>query len=115
MDQNTTQVTTDVKAVVTRFVYNMWNGALEPSLLSNYDYRKVFIEEPSSAEQAIAVFMNVIKLDEQQLVINAPEAENRAAQYVLSYLDPTYKVDPPFEQLETERAPYRYKSSGPMP
>ncbi len=105
----------DVKAVVTRFVYNMWNGQLEPETLRGHDYGQTLHHEPSAAEQAIAIFLNTLRLDDRGLVLNAREAEHRAAQYIRSYLDPSYHVDPPFTSTETERSHYRSSSSGPMP
>ena len=45
-------VSTDCRAVVTRFVYNMNNGLLAYPVLQGSDYRSVLIEEPSAAEQA---------------------------------------------------------------
>lgn len=105
----------DLRAVVTRFVYNMWNGLVEPSLLSHLNYRQILNDEPSAAEEMVAVFLNVLTLDADGHVTNAREAEVRAAQYLRSYCEPAYEVDPPFEQSELVLHAYGRPSSGPMP
>jgi hypothetical protein len=83
--------------------------------LENYDYRSVLMEQPSAAEQAIAVLLNVIEVDDAGLVGNAEYAEFRAGQCIRSYCDIDFEAAPPFEYWETERASYRWRSSGPMP
>src|SRR3974377_723124 len=107
------QLPTDVRAVVTRFVYNMWNGLLEPDLLGDLGYREVFLEEPSSAEQAVAVYLNVLTLDEAGQVTNARDAERRAAQWICTYFGRS--VDPPLANWGTEGYPYHGRASGPRP
>lgn len=104
----------DVRAVATRFVYNMWNGLLEPSLLKSLNYREVLSAEPSAAEQMVAVFLNVLVIDGSGHVTNAKEAEFRAAQSLRSYLDRGYPVEPPLAESELELHPYSGPSSGPM-
>ncbi len=44
-----------------------------------------------------AIFANVIEMDSERNVLNA---ERRAAQWLRSYYDPTYKIEPPFEDWE---------------
>lgn len=63
----------------------------------------------------VAVFLNVLTLDNDGHVTNAREAEVRAAQYLRSYCEPAYEVDPPFQQAELMRHVYGRPSSGPMP
>ena len=67
------------------------------------------------AEQASAIFCNVLELDEDGRPTNANEAEIRAAQYIRGYCDPEYTVDPPFEDWEIDRPPREGKKLGPMP
>ena len=109
------QIAPDCRAVVTRFVYNLCNGLLAYPLLKDCDYRPVLLEEPSSAEQAVAILLNVLMIDGDSKVLNAQEAELRAGQYLRGYCDSSYRVQPPFEAWELERHPYNRKSSGPMP
>ena len=45
------------------FVYSMMNGLLGYPLLESIDYRSVLMEEGSAAEQATAIFCDVLELD----------------------------------------------------
>jgi hypothetical protein len=69
--------------------------------LEGVDYLSVFGEEPSAIERAFAIYANVIELDENGTVLNAKYAEERACQSIRAYCDPTYEVNPPFEEWET--------------
>jgi len=70
--------------------------------LKGIDYLKLYGEEPSAIEQAFAIFANVIALDENGEVLNAKHAEKRAVDYIRSYCDYTFKVEPPYEDWELE-------------
>lgn len=78
------------------FSYWIANGTVGYPLLEGIDYISVFREEPSLLESAYAVFANNIELDENGTVLNAKYAEQRAAQYIRQYCDPTYIVEPSF-------------------
>lgn len=65
-------------------------------MLEGIDCISVFREEPSLLETAYAIFANNIEMDKDGTVLNAKHAEQRAAQYIRAYCDPTYKVDPSF-------------------
>jgi hypothetical protein len=67
------------------------------------DYSAVFVE-PSALEQALAIWANVLDLDETGAPRNAPAARRRMAQYIRSYVDPGYTVEPPFADWELELA-----------
>jgi hypothetical protein len=105
----------DVRAVMNHFVHSMMNGLLGYPLLDSIDYRPVLMEEGSAAEQAIAIFCNVLELDADGSPVNANEAEIRAAQYVRAYCDQAYDVVPPFEDWELDRPSRKGKRLGPMP
>lgn len=105
----------DCRAVINDFVYSMVNGLLGYPLLESIDYRPILMEEGSAAEQACAIFCNVLELDIDGQSINASEAEIRAAQYIRGYCDRSYEVDPPFEDWETHRPMRKGKKLGPMP
>jgi hypothetical protein len=105
----------DCRAVINHFVYSMVNGLLGYPLLESTGYQSVLIEEGSAAEQACAIFCNVLELDEDGRPTNANEAETRAAQYIRAYCDRDYVVDPPFEDWETDRPPRAGGKIGPMP
>ena len=84
------------------FAFWIANGTVGHPLLEDVDYKSLLGEEPSALEQTFAIFANVIELDSKGDVLNAKHAEGRAAQYLRSYCDPTYEVEPPFEGWEVE-------------
>ena len=53
-------------------------------------------------EEAFAVFLNILEVDQNGLVTNAKEAELRAAQSIRRYCDPSYVVTPPFQDWEVQ-------------
>jgi hypothetical protein len=69
-------------------------------MLKGVDYLSLYGKEPSAIEAAFAIFANVIELDDNGQVLNATYAEKRATDYIRSYFDPSYKVDPKFEEWE---------------
>ena len=71
-------------------------------MLEGVDYLSLYGDEPSAIEQAYAIFANVIEIDEKGNVLNLEFAQKRATDYVHSYCDENYVVDPPFEDWETE-------------
>lgn len=93
-----------VKGAVRQFAYWFAHGTIGAGLLNGIDYLEDLKEESSFAEQVFIVFMNNLEYDENG-VTNYKEAEYRAAQYIRSYYDPSYVVEPPFEQSETEGDP----------
>ncbi len=70
--------------------------------LKGVNYLQLFGEEPSAIEQTFAIFANVIELDKEGNVLNAKYAEKRAVDYIRSYCDPEFKVQPPYKDWETE-------------
>jgi hypothetical protein len=82
------------------FFYWVANGTVGLPLLENIDYWQTLRTEPSAMEQLYAIFANVIDMDDEGEVTNAKHAERRAAQWLRSYMDPTYEVSPPFEDWE---------------
>ena len=84
--------------------FSFWiaNGTVGHPLLEDVDYRSLLSEEPSALEQAYAIFANVIEMDGDGTVLNAKHAEKRAAQYLRSYCDPSYEIEPPLEGWEVE-------------
>jgi hypothetical protein len=83
------------------FAFYLANRTLCLDVLRGVDYSSIF-SEASALEQAIAIYANVLDLDETGKVRNAGAAQRRAAQYIRSFLDPTYEVQPPFEDWELE-------------
>ncbi|MEW4369980.1 DUF7677 family protein [Paenibacillus kandeliae] len=81
------------------FSFWMANGTVGLPLLEGIDYSCIF-EEPSALEQAYAIFANVIEMDEEGTVLNAKYAEMRAAQFIRSYVDDNYQMEPALEGWE---------------
>lgn len=82
------------------FAYFMASGTMDT--LEGIDYLKLYGEEPSAIEKVFAIYANVIELDENGKVLNAKYAEKRATDYLRSYCDPSFKVEPPYEDWETQ-------------
>lgn len=88
-----------VSGALRLFSFWMANGTVGLPLLEGIDYTCIF-SEPSALEQTYAIFANVLETDDSGAVTNARQAERRAAQYIRSYVDPDYVVEPPFEAWE---------------
>ena len=93
------KLSTSVSGALRTFAFWIANGTVGHPLLDGVDYRCIF-EEPSALEQAFAIFANVLDFDDDGHVTNAKHAERRSAQYIRSYVDPAYEVEPPFEGWE---------------
>lgn len=92
-----------VSGAVRQFAYWFAHGTLGYPLLEGIDYLDDTLKEESSfAEQAFAIFMNNLELDEDGSVTNYKYCERRAAQSIRRYFDPAYTVEPPFEFWELE-------------
>jgi hypothetical protein len=83
--------------------FGFWlaNGTVGQPVLDGIDYSCIF-REPSALEATLAIFSNVLRFDETGQVLNAKHAERRAAQWIRSYVDPNYVIEPPLESWETE-------------
>lgn len=96
---------------VRQFALYFAKGTLGYPLLKGIDYTgEVLKEESSFAEEAFAIFMNNLNVDEDDNVLNYKYCENRAAQYIRRYFDSSYTVDPPFETWEVELQPVSKES-----
>jgi hypothetical protein len=91
-----------VRSEVRFFAFFVANGTLALDLLGDTDYRPALMEVGSALEMAFAIFTNVLETDEDGRVINARHAMRRAAQWIRSYCDPSYVVEPPLEDWEVE-------------
>ena len=81
------------------FAYFMASGTQYS--LEGVDYLPLYGEEPSAIEQVFAIYVNVLELDENGTVLNAKYAEKRATDYLRAYCDPSFEVNPPYEEWET--------------
>jgi len=80
------------------FAYFMASG--DQYTLKGVNYLPLYGSEPSAIEQVFAIYANVIEVDNSGKVLNAKYAEKRATDYLRAYCDPSFKVDPPFEDWE---------------
>ncbi len=80
------------------FAYFMASGS--QYTLKGIDYLSLYGEEPSAIEQVFAIYANVIEMDNNGNVLNAKYAEKRATDYLRAYCDPSFTVEPPFEDWE---------------
>jgi hypothetical protein len=83
--------------------FSFWvaNRTVGLPVLEGIDYSCIF-SEPSALEMAYAIYCNVLDLDDSGTVLNDRQAQQRAAQYIRSYCEPSYVVEPPFEVWELE-------------
>lgn len=92
-----------ISGAVRRFAYWFAHGTLGHPILEGIPYiGEIMLEESSFVEQAFAIFINNLELDEEGKVLNYRYCEDRAAQYIRSYFDREYKVLPPLESWEVE-------------
>ena len=70
-------------------------------MLEGVDYLSLYGSDASAIEQAYAIFANILEVDANGQVLNATQAQKRATDYIRAYCDPSFKVDPPYEDWET--------------
>lgn len=104
------KVNKHICGAVRQFSLYFAKGTLGHPLLKVIDYIEELKEESSFAEQAFAIFMNNLEVDEDGNVLNYKYCENRAAQYIRRYFDSSYTVEPPFENWEIELQPVSKES-----
>lgn len=92
------KLSSSFSAALRNFVYFLSSG--NHYHLKGISYIDLYGEEPSAIEQAFAIYENVIELNDNGIVLNAKYAEERACDYIRSYCDSKFKVDPPYEDWE---------------
>lgn len=90
-----------VSGALRTFGFWLANGTVGHPLLEKVDYTSIF-REPSALEQALAIYANVLRLDETGQVLNSKAAEMRVAQWIRQYVDQAYIAEPPFAHWEVE-------------
>jgi hypothetical protein len=103
--ENTAHLSEDFRRSLRHFVFYYTNGTLnwvigEGDILKDIDYRNDLVTEASLVEQAFAIYANVIQMDSSGKVLNEDYAMRRAAQWIRMVCDPSYKVEPDFEDWE---------------
>ena len=91
----------DISAELRLFAFYLANGTLCLEILDGIDYSDVF-GQPSALEMIFAIFANTLEIDENGKVLNAAHCHKRIAQYIRTWFDRNYIVEPPFEDWETE-------------
>jgi hypothetical protein len=94
------KVSASVSGALRQFSYWVADGTVGQPILDGIDYRPVLMSEPSAMEQLYAIFANVLEIDEDGQVMNAKYAEQRAAQWLRSYIDRNYQLVPPLAPWE---------------
>ena len=94
------KLSNDFSGALRTFSYFMASGTHH--MLKNYDYLELYGNEPSAIEMTYAIFSNVIELDKNGQVLNFMHAQKRATDYLKSYLDSSYEVNPPLQEWEME-------------
>src|SRR4051794_9682239 len=68
------------------FAFWVANGTVGHPLLEGIDYWQDVRDSPSLMEQVFAIYANVIRLDDEGHPVNAPEAQQRAAEWIRQYM-----------------------------
>ncbi|MEM7791761.1 MAG: hypothetical protein AAF546_10195 [Verrucomicrobiota bacterium] len=92
------KVSHSISGAVRTFSYFLSSGT--HYMLEGIDYLDLYGEEPSAIEQAYAIFMNTLELNEEGNITNLKHAEKRATDYIRSYCDSGFEVEPPYEDWE---------------
>jgi len=89
-----------VSGALRTFSYFLASGTHD--MLKGVEYLDLYGNEPSAIEQTYAIFANVLEFDAKGKVTNLRHAEKRATDYLRSYCDSSFQVEPPFEDWEVE-------------
>ena len=91
-------LTHSVSGAIRTFAYFLASGT--HTMLEGVEYLDLYGTEPSAIEQTFAIFANVLEFDDQGDVTNRKHAEKRATDYLRSYCDPSFLIDPPLAEWE---------------
>jgi hypothetical protein len=93
------KLSNEVSGALRTFTYFMASGT--HYMLNGVPYLELYGSEPSAIEQAYAIFVNVLEVDANGSVTNREHAEKRATDYLRSYCDPKFVMEPPLEDWES--------------
>ena len=88
----------NVSGAFRTFSYFMSSGT--HYMLEGVDYLDLYGSQPSAIELVYAIFANVLEFDHDGTVTNLKYAEKRATDSLRAYCDPTFQVQPPYEDWE---------------
>src|SRR5260370_36437771 len=94
------KLSSSLSGALRTFAYFMSSGS--HYMLEGIDYLSLYGKEPSAIEQVYAIFANVLELDENGQVLNATYAQKRATDYLRTFCDRRFKVDPPYQDWDLE-------------
>ncbi|MDT0595759.1 DUF7677 family protein [Glaciecola petra] len=92
------KLSNDFSGALRIFAYFMSSG--RHNMLEGINYLELYGSEPSAIEMVFAIFVNVLELDEDGNVTNFKYAQKRATDYLRSYCDRDFEVNPPYEDWE---------------
>ncbi len=103
---STEKIPEDLIASLRLFSFILGNGTLDEELLPEEigDYRKHIVQFGSELEMIYTIYLRNLEIDSNGKVLDDSLAQKRAAQWIRSYIDPKYVVDPPFTAEETRLA-----------
>ncbi len=94
-----THLSSGASGALRAFAFWIANGTVGQPLLEGIDYWTEMRNSPSLLEQAVAIFANVLALDDDGEPTNAKHAESRAAMWIRQYCTGV-PADPPLEGWE---------------
>lgn len=104
----------DVRYDLRMFAFFLANGTIDPEIIEvdGNDYDEIF-SDSTCLQRVFAIWGNLLEIDESGDTLNSGQAKRRAAQYIRSYIDSSYIVEPPFEEWELEESADSYTEISP--
>lgn len=94
----------DWRAVLSRFMLDVGNRTLDTIPLKDFDcedYGDGMIDDGGSMERMTAIFCNILRMDQNNHVINEEWCRYRASQFIRACNDESYQIKPPLKDWET--------------
>ncbi|MEN8904836.1 MAG: hypothetical protein ABF289_02640 [Clostridiales bacterium] len=98
VERKIVKLSNDFSGALRTFAYFMASGT--HFMIEDIDYLDLYGENPSVIETAYAIYVNVMKLDDEGNVLNAKYAEKRATDYIRSFYDSDFIIEQPLEDWE---------------